>query len=311
MKDSNPTQPHTLKANVMERIVCGDVTPCPKYQFLLKNGAFVLAAFIAVLLGAVAVAVSIFTTFNAGWEYYEMTHENALTFAVAVLPYVWILVLGITLMLGYYNLRHTKRGYRYSMPVVMVSLVGTSVIGGVLLHHFQVGYMVDMETERMMSGQYRSALSWQQDMWHAPDKGRLFGVVASTSENSFTLLDINGTAWEIDTLALKQYDHKLMVGDANVRLVAVTDERTKQGTGCMVLHGIEKKPPTYEGVMERRKIFKDRMEEEMAMDITREEQEDRKVVYAMCRKLMERLLGRPQTAGGPAAALRPPLAPAP
>lgn len=286
---------HNLKETVLTRIASEGVKPSPKYVFFARNVVFAAVAFLAVIVGSLAIAVSIFTSLHAGWEYYELTHQNRLTFTVSILPYIWISVLLGTLVLGYFNLRHTKRGYRYSASWVFIGLVFASTLGGVVLYNFNLGRVLDEEAAQYLP-RYRSSVGLQQDFWHAPELGRIIGVVSVVGSSTIAITDIDGITWNIDTEVLPVPDQKRLETGRDVRLIALIDQDDRTGTGCMALPGVETEPVPYREAMERRRDFKTRIEDDFEEVMEHFSLIEVDKMHA-CRELIEQLLGRQSLSG--------------
>lgn len=266
MNDNKTTTPD-LKHSILGRIDEEQIVPCPRARFMFTNGFFSFASLVSVAIGAVAVAVTIFTTLNSGWEYYEMTHTNLLTFTFNIMPYLWIVVVALTALLGYFNIRHTKRGYKYPLYIMVLGIVGSSLVGGVTLYVLKVGSSVDFMIGNAFPEQYRSAVTYQKEMWHKPEAGRLFGMIATTTEDHLEFKDIEGNVWQVNTLALKPFDESLMIQEREVRLIGVLDAETMTIDGCAVLPGIEEMPPSFTQMKQRNKAFHDRIQVHIEMNV--------------------------------------------
>ncbi len=101
-----------IASSVLSRIESEGVTPTPRSQFVLQEGAVWGAGAFAIFVGALGVASIIFTARNSEWEFYEATHDTLLTFAIEIAPYAWLIALAVFAVIAYEAVRHTKRGYR-------------------------------------------------------------------------------------------------------------------------------------------------------------------------------------------------------
>jgi hypothetical protein len=86
--------------------------------------------FFSVLFGALAVAVTLYVLMNHQYALYEATHNNLFTFIIEVLPFLWLFIFGLMTLVAIYNLRHTSRGYRYPVSVILASSLLLSLAGG-------------------------------------------------------------------------------------------------------------------------------------------------------------------------------------
>src|SRR6056297_1803607 len=134
MNEKNPHDMNNLKNALFEKIETDNVRPHSRMFFKGRECVIWLLWLISVLVGALAVAISVFVVTHRQYALYEATHDNFLTFMVEVLPYVWIIVFGAMALFAVYNLRHTKRGYRYPVSYILASSVVLSFAIGSALH---------------------------------------------------------------------------------------------------------------------------------------------------------------------------------
>jgi hypothetical protein len=173
---------------VLSRIESEGVAPLPRAHFILRERVVWGVGVLAVLLGALGCAAIIYTARNAEWELYEATNDNVLTFAFDVMPYTWIVALLAFVMLAYESVRYTKRGYRYSIPVLTLMSVSASVCVGVLFYAVGVGPFVDAKIGAGIP-LHRSLAENTLRLWDKPARGVVSGVVTEVGEagDYFTL----------------------------------------------------------------------------------------------------------------------------
>src|SRR5690606_40503149 len=120
---------NSLKDNVLERLEREGITPHSRYYWLSYEYAFWGAWVLSVVLGAVALAVLSFTSVYIGYSLFEATHGGFLTFLIDSLPYLWLLAFALLTLVAYFNLRNTKRGYKYPLYLVVGSSFSFSILG--------------------------------------------------------------------------------------------------------------------------------------------------------------------------------------
>ena len=98
--------------NILDKIKENKITPKPKWQFRLEQVGIWALAVLSLIIGAKAFAVIIFRLVNNDWEIREHLGRSLLNHALLTLPYLWIIVMVLFILLAYYNARHTKKGYR-------------------------------------------------------------------------------------------------------------------------------------------------------------------------------------------------------
>lgn len=236
MKDMNKPQSRiNLKDSVIQTIDAENVCPRSRLFFVCKETLVWIFWGLSVVVGAFAVAVSLFVLTNSQYALYEATHDNFFTFAVQALPYLWILLFLVTAYLAVNNLRNTKRGYRYEVWKVIASSMVLSLAGGAVLQLFGFGFVVDYKLGAEMR-MYMSQDKLEMKLWQTPTDGRLIGKqVFSTVIPTSTVVfeDSLGTRWNLNVSELTPMDLNLLRSERMVRVVGTTsDITTKQFHAC-------------------------------------------------------------------------------
>ena len=188
-----------LSERVLRRIESEGLEPRPRWVYLAKSYGFWALGALAVVLGALAFSAALFEVENAGWSMFAVTHGDLLSFFFAAAPFLWVAVLTLFLLLGYVNIRKTKRGYRYPLAVIALGAVLTSLTLGTALYATGFGG----ELEEALGDHpplYRPILTEKRVWWVAPEKGLLAGTVVKAEPGAFTftLHDFSGQSWEVD-----------------------------------------------------------------------------------------------------------------
>lgn len=210
-------KPNNLKDTVLHKIESDHVVPTSKMVFMTRETLVWLLWLMSVLVGAIAVAVVLFVVSYRQYALYEATHENLFTYAIEFLPYLWVATFGLMAIVAVYNLRHTKRGYKYPMSQILLSSVVFSLAGGVTLHFFGFGNWVDNEMGEHLQ-MYQSQSLREELLWQQPAKGRMSGIL--TSSTTFT--DVRGADWQVDTRDLPKRDEELLLSERPVRVLGTS-----------------------------------------------------------------------------------------
>ncbi|PIR84513.1 hypothetical protein COU16_02970 [Candidatus Kaiserbacteria bacterium CG10_big_fil_rev_8_21_14_0_10_47_16] len=248
----------------MMRISDDAVSPRARWVFVSRDVTFWTLWGGAVLIGSAALAASAFATEHAGWEFYEATHRNMITFIVTVLPYLWIGILAGTVLFGYFNLRHTKTGYRYSLTIVMIMSIGGSFVGGAILYGIGAGSTIEvMVGERIPF--HTSVVRLQEELWDDADEGRLIGSAsAPLTEETILFTDTNGTKWTLYTAGLSPKDLDALARFEEVRVIgyqATTSDDVFYA--CIILPGfLPHEQNSISDMLGRRSAFLERVRPE-------------------------------------------------
>jgi hypothetical protein len=147
---------------------------------------------------------------------------------VEVLPFVWVIVFGLMVFVGVYELRHTKRGYRYPLWQIFGSSIVLSLAGGAALHFVGLGYTTDHMLGQHM-GMYNSQEKLERKLWQNPDDGRLLGrvtgpIVPPAITANFE--DVEGRLWQIDLSELEEEERELLLREDKVKVIGLASKET-------------------------------------------------------------------------------------
>lgn len=260
-----------VKDAVLKRLEADAVAPRPKLHFLLKNYVFWSLWGVTLLMGAFASAAIIFQATHAGWEMYEVTHDNFITFLMNVLPFVWVVLLIAMVGLGYYNMRHTKCGYRYSLLAVIGVSVATSIVGGAVLHAAGVGRAVDEQIGRYVPF-HKPVSIIQREIWSHPERGLVAGEVKHIASTTVTLKSLGGDEVVMNTRELAPRDREILRSEKGmVRVIGVPSSSSTTFYACAVLPWNLGKERTLKDIRQLRAEFQER-DEYYRKDLTREQQ---------------------------------------
>ncbi len=242
MKNEHNTNEYkdSLSDKILSQISQERITPTPRWHFVLKEDTLWTVWFISVLVGAMGVTGSLYTFKNAGWEFYSITHTNALSFVIDSMPYFWILSLAVFMVIGYFNIRYTKKGYKYSLVAVLGASVLASVAIGSLLYVAGAGDLID----RKIAGKvpfHRPVSEFVKKAWQDSERGLVSGSVLSfsTSTEELYLRGFDGQVWLVSTEGLPQKDLFVArtvseVRVAGVEALAINSTTTKSIIGCFI-----------------------------------------------------------------------------
>ena len=193
---------------LLEQMKEDKIAPKPRWRFLLKKYVVWGSGAIALIVGGLATSVIIYFLQDNSLNVYQRMDGSALKFIFFTLPYFWLIFLVFFIFALYYNLKHTGKGYRYSIAVVAAVSVLVSLLLGAILFQMGVGRLIDDilgEANPLYSSVFNQSLAF----WDAPEDGRLAGLVVSqNSPTEFILLDVNRQAWRVIT----EPDHFFLPG---------------------------------------------------------------------------------------------------
>lgn len=250
----------------MKRLEAEGITPRSRLYFMAHEYALWGAFVATILLGAVSLAVLSFSSVYMGYALYEATHENLLTFLIDALPFLWLLALGLMIFAAHFNLRHTKKGYKYPVFLVIGSSLGFSVVGGVVLHYLGAGYYFDRFLGEV-SNTYESRLEFEAHLWQAPKQGRLVGRAELPDKagaiKGLLFTDIENESWQLVPEGLSERESDMLRSGRKVKIIIATSSETGAEVyiACGVFPWMMDEVPVIAKWKEDRQKFLERVEE--------------------------------------------------
>lgn len=225
---------HTSVCNaVLTRIERENVQPRSRLFFQSRECVIWMVWFVALLLGAIAVAVTLYVSMSVPYTLYEATHSNLLTAFISALPYIWIMIFVLTAYMAIIHFRYTKHGYRYQTFTILGGSLFLSVIAGIGLQAVGGGYILDQTLGNWIA-MYPSYEQQRVGLWQQPGQGRMIGTLvpleeredAAPEDQQFVFRDHDESVWDLDTSELDQGDVTLLreAGQQPVRVIGTTTD---------------------------------------------------------------------------------------
>jgi hypothetical protein len=182
---------------ITEKIQEEKIKQTPHWVFLLKNVAFWVLFGVAMLLGAIAFAVILFSVLEADFELWGHPAFSRLQFALHILPLYWLIAFLIFCGLALVGMQHTKKGYRLPVWKLLVgNLLGSILLGG-SMYAFGGGEKFEHFFAQRFPG-YQNVDKRQEEIWSNPEGGLLAGkIVAVESDKLLILQDFSQKIWEV------------------------------------------------------------------------------------------------------------------
>ncbi len=179
----------------MGRIEKDQIISIPRWRFLVWRVFYWLCAALSLLLGGFSVGVMLylFVDFHKH-GLWAMPHD-VIDF-LAMVPFLWIIALVLFIVIARIGLKHTKKGYRYPIRVMVLGCVILSIIFGSILNFFGVGKITHEFLNTIPL--YDSLVLDSGEAYSRPVVGRLAGVITSIQDNNnFSVTDFNGRTWKV------------------------------------------------------------------------------------------------------------------
>jgi hypothetical protein len=203
---------------LLKKIEDKKITPKPRWQFLLKDYVVWVFGGLSLIVGSLAVAVMIYLVRYNERDLCAYQAQSFWNFILLTLPYFWVILLGVLIFIIYYNVKHTKKGYKYPLILIVLISILASLIFGVIFYRVGLGRAID-DALGAHPRFYRALFNRQPDFWTSPGEGRLLGRIESViDEQKFYLIDIDGKKWEIDLGRVNNYKNCELPLNCPIRL---------------------------------------------------------------------------------------------
>jgi hypothetical protein len=188
---------HDLSKHVLEKIKEEHIVPKPRWEFLLKDSAVWTAGVASLIIGGLAVSIIIYLTRNDDWDILREAGTSFTDALLIALPYFWIAAVAAFILVAHYNFKHTKEGYRYRIPFIVIGSVLVSVLLGVIFYDIGAGRAVDNALTKTVPP-YRTFAHPRAMMWSRPEHGMIAGtIIDATNPLSFRLRDFRERTWTV------------------------------------------------------------------------------------------------------------------
>ena len=186
-----------LIQDTIRKIENQNITPEPRWKYLLKKYGLWMFFAIVLILGAISFSVALDNSNNLDWDLYRFMHQGRFVYFISILPYFWIILLAIFLIAAFFEIRKTETGYRYSWLKMALITVGGIAIFGILMSLFGIGGKLNSKLVKDIPFYGQHMVTTKESQWMQPSKGFLAGTIVSASENKLEINDLNGEKWNI------------------------------------------------------------------------------------------------------------------
>ena len=190
-----------ISKNVLSKIQEHNITPKPKWKFLLKDYVLWSVFGVNMFFAAIFFSVTLLSLTNVDWDIYKYLHQNFIQYAVITVPYIRLIALILFVFLAYYNYRHTDKGYRYkARQIILMSLVIVVMMGGTMFVLGRAHIMEDILTKTLPH--YETVEQQKLRMWYHPEEGLLTGtIIKIVNDDVFVIEDYYKKRWFVTNIS--------------------------------------------------------------------------------------------------------------
>lgn len=195
---------------ILEKLKAEKISPKPRWYFTVKNYALWGMGILSLVIGGLSFSVIIYLVRNNDWQIYNELDGSLAEFILLSMPYFWIIILALFLLFIYYDIRQTKKGYRYPILWLFTGSVVVSILCGSLFFTLGMGQYID-DILGQKAPFYNRMVNPQFMYWDRPDEGRLIGVIISESRpGEYIIKDIRQKEW------MARFDERVMLPPGGV-----------------------------------------------------------------------------------------------
>jgi hypothetical protein len=187
-----------LIRDTIDKIEKQRITPEPRHKYLVKKYGLWLIFATVLVLTALSVSVAYDNAKNLDWDLYSFMYQSRLAYFLSTLPYFWIVLIVIFLLVAFFEIRKTETGYRYSRSKILLITIGGIVIFGISMSLLGFGGRLNSELTKEVPFYSQHMMVTKESQWMQPSKGFLAGTIVSVSEKKLEIEDLNGGDWNIN-----------------------------------------------------------------------------------------------------------------
>ncbi len=181
---------------LLEKISQKNITPIPKWHFVLKNIFFWGIGILFILFGIVAFSLLLDQIFETDTEMLSHISPSPVSFILEIIPFFWIFFAALFLGVAYFGMSHTKKGYKYSLLQIWGISIGISFLLGSGVYASGYAEHIEEKVAHYVHF-YHSNEDRRKDLWSHPRKGFISGEIIAIFPQKKTLLLKNWKEEEI------------------------------------------------------------------------------------------------------------------
>lgn len=185
-----------LKTKILQKIKNDNIKPIEKWKIDLANDAFWSGFVFLATLSGLSLSAVVYFLFQTDWRMPQNIAMGRLEYVLSVLPYFWIILLALFLVLSYFNIRNTRKGYRYEFKKITGVTFLIVFASGSIIYVSRAHVAVDDVFFRNVP-LYVHMTNSKELVWSRPDKGLLGGMIILVEPEFIEIEDFNGTQWKV------------------------------------------------------------------------------------------------------------------
>jgi hypothetical protein len=201
------------------------IKPSSEMKFHFQRSLFWVSAFLALIVGALAVAVTLYVIADNDWDMLGQRGLGWKGSVIYALPYFWLVVLGGFLLIAHYTFRHTKFGYRYRLWQVVVANIVLAIFVGAIFYACGFGANLDYVLAKTVPG-YKEVNNPRIKVWSQPQAGFLAGEIIEPGLEFIVLEDLQNRQWRVNIVQAKLKPRVNFIDGERIKIIGkIENER--------------------------------------------------------------------------------------
>jgi hypothetical protein len=208
MEQSKPSK------DILNKIKNEHIIPKSYFQTHWKSYAFWILWIAIMFFGAMSFSLLLLNVLDIRLVFlHELGVGRYLRILIGTMPYFWLTLVIVALGAGYFAMRKTRTGYRYSMLFITTIIVLIISLVGVFLHATKLNKHLG---NRMIHNPHMMKMGFPaQERFLQPKEGMLGGRIVEISESEFFVKNVQGNIWKVvhdDRTDIRFRGQKIRVG---------------------------------------------------------------------------------------------------
>lgn len=226
-----------LVNNILNKIKDRHIKPKPRWVYLVRDCFIWSLGVLSFIAASLIFAVVLYFLIQNDWSLYRRFSQSFVGFIFITLPYYWIVFMAVAIGATYYNIRHTKKGYRFGLPrLTLVSVAAVMVIGS-LFYGAGIGEAIDDKLSASVP-MYTKYINKRVFYFTNPENGLLAGRITNVrTPEQFEIVDIGRNIWQIEVVSEPKFVPLIQIREGNkVKIIGkIVDEKKFQAERVMPL----------------------------------------------------------------------------
>lgn len=201
-----------LVKETLEKIKNENIYPESKWKYLIKEKGIWMILLLILFVGAISLAVFFEIIVELDWDLHNVVFQNYFLYFFKIIPYFWIIILILFLILAYFDFRKTENGYKYNSLKIFSILFLIVILFGFISYYFNAGKKINSALIDNNSF-YKNHIITKENQWTNPRGGFLSGEIISIFKDGLKIEDLNKKEWNIDF-----QDNIVIKNSVNIRI---------------------------------------------------------------------------------------------